>query len=116
MRKLVHRPMPSQNFGAMALALGTAMWTPFVVQAEPATPITAEASRAVLDRPPFADRKDFAKAARGLLRKPDTLTILGADGKPVWDLESYKAFITQDAHAPDSVNPSLWRNAQPLLN
>jgi alkyl sulfatase BDS1-like metallo-beta-lactamase superfamily hydrolase len=30
----------------------------------------------------------------------------------VWDLESYKAFIGLDKPAPDSVNPSLWRNAQ----
>ena len=30
----------------------------------------------------------------------------------VWDLESYKKFIALDKPAPDSVNPSLWRNAQ----
>ncbi|HWS40193.1 MAG TPA: alkyl sulfatase dimerization domain-containing protein, partial [Arenimonas sp.] len=30
----------------------------------------------------------------------------------VWDLEAYKAFIGLDKAAPDTVNPSLWRNAQ----
>lgn len=85
-------------------------------RAEPATTITAETNKALLDKLPFADRRDFENAARGLLRKPDTLTIPGTDGRPVWDLESYKAFITQESEAPDSVNPSLWRNAQLLLN
>jgi alkyl sulfatase BDS1-like metallo-beta-lactamase superfamily hydrolase len=30
----------------------------------------------------------------------------------IWDLEAYKAYIGLDKPAPDTVNPSLWRNAQ----
>ena len=30
----------------------------------------------------------------------------------MWDLESYKSYIGLDKPAPDTVNPSLWRNAQ----
>ena len=86
------------------------------LHAEPASAITTEANRAVLDQLPFQDRRDFENAARGLLRKPETLTITGQNGQVIWDLESYKSFILQDAPAPDSVNPSLWRNAQLLLN
>lgn len=81
-------------------------------RAEPASAQTAAANAAVLQDLPFIDRQDFENAARGLLRKPDTLTIKDASGKTVWDLESYKAFIALDRPAPDSVNPSLWRNAQ----
>ena len=30
----------------------------------------------------------------------------------IWDLESYKKYIALDRPAPETVNPSLWRNAQ----
>ena len=60
----------------------------------------------------FNDRKDFENATRGFIGKPDTLTIKDAKGNVVWDLEAYKNFIALDKPAPDTVNPSLWRNAQ----
>ena len=37
---------------------------------------------------------------------------IDASGKVVWDLESYKQVIGLDKPAPETVNPSLWRNAQ----
>jgi alkyl sulfatase BDS1-like metallo-beta-lactamase superfamily hydrolase len=80
--------------------------------AVPATPITSKTNEQVLKDLPFADRSEFDDAAKGLLLRPDTLTIKSDDGKIVWDLESYKKFITMDNPAPASVNPSLWRNAQ----
>ncbi|UUY08296.1 MBL fold metallo-hydrolase [Pseudomonas sp. J452] len=79
---------------------------------KPATEFTAAANQAVLERLPFADRQDFENAQRGFIAKPETLTIKDANGKVVWDLESYKAFIQNDLPAPASVNPSLWRHAQ----
>lgn len=103
----------------LCIALGAMVTTPVTAQTsatDPAAAATRDANRAVLESLPFSDKQDFENAARGLLLKPDTLTITGKNGKPVWDLESYKAFITQGAEAPDSVNPSLWRNAQLLLN
>ena len=30
----------------------------------------------------------------GFIGKPDTLTIKNAQGRPVWDLQSYKAYIS----------------------
>ncbi|EXI69030.1 MAG: Metallo-beta-lactamase superfamily protein [Candidatus Accumulibacter adjunctus] len=45
------------------------------------------------------------------------MTIKDAKGNVVWDLEQYKKYIGLDKTAPDTVNPSLWRNAQlSLLN
>ncbi|BAN48428.1 alkyl/aryl-sulfatase [Metapseudomonas resinovorans] len=82
------------------------------VPANPATDVTRAANQAVLGKLPFADRQDFADAERGFIARPDTLTIKDANGKVVWDLESYKRFIADDKPAPDTVNPSLWRNAQ----
>ncbi len=79
---------------------------------KPATAATKAANEQVLKSLPFADKQDFEDARRGFIAKPDKLTIKSADGAPVWDLEEYKAYIGPDKPAPDTVNPSLWRNAQ----
>ena len=78
----------------------------------PATAATRAANQTVLASLPFSDREDFENARRGFIAAPKTLTIRNAEGAIVWDLESYASFITPDAPAPDSVNPSLWRMAQ----
>lgn len=79
---------------------------------KPATEATKAANQKVLDSLPFSDRRDFEDAARGLIAQPQTLTIKDADGDVAWDLEEYKQYIGADDPAPDTVNPSLWRNAQ----
>ena len=79
---------------------------------KPATEATKAANRALQEYLNFNDRSDFEDATRGFIVKPDVLTIKDAKGNVVWDLESYKKYISIDKPAPDSVNPSLWRNAQ----
>ena len=79
---------------------------------KPATHYTKAANAQVLKDLPFSDKKDFEDAQRGLIATSDVVTITTADGKPVWDLEEYKKYISIDKAAPDTVNPSLWRNAQ----
>ena len=60
----------------------------------------------------FADRRDFDEAERGLIAPlPDGGKVLGADGGPVWDLSRF-GFIAHGGEAPDTVNPSLWRQSQ----
>lgn len=72
-----------------------------------ATEATAAANAAVAARLPFADEADFERARRGVLAEaPTTVDI---SGFPVWDRDRY-AFVEGDA--PDSVNPSLWRQAK----
>src|SRR5262245_47156210 len=82
--------------------------------AEPkaATPATIAANKAVADYLNFNDKQDFEDATKGLVEAPETLTIKNDKGDVVWDLESYKQYIGIDKAAPDTVNPSLWRNAQ----
>ncbi|MGW4098961.1 alkyl/aryl-sulfatase [Mycobacterium sp. NPDC004974] len=77
-----------------------------------ATEATKAANKKVLDSLPFNERGDFEDAQRNLVGRPETLTIKNADGDVVWDLEEYKKYIADDKPAPDTVNPSLWRNAQ----
>jgi alkyl sulfatase BDS1-like metallo-beta-lactamase superfamily hydrolase len=60
----------------------------------------------------FADTQDFEDAKKGLIARPEKLTIKDEKGNIVWDLEQYKAYIADDKPAPDTVNPSLWRNTQ----
>lgn len=94
----------------VVLTSGTALAEP--VPSKPATQATIEANQAVYKALDFKDQTDFKNAQRGLIAKQDVVTIKNANGNVVWDLEAYKKFITLDAKAPDSVNPSLWRNAQ----
>lgn len=82
------------------------------VQPKPATEATKAANKAMQEKLNFNDREDFDNASKGLIAKPDTVTIKGAKGNVVWDLEQYKTYIGDDKPAPDTVNPSLWRNAQ----
>lgn len=77
-----------------------------------ASEATKAANKKVLDTLPFNDRSDFEDAKRGLLSRPDTLTIKNENGDVVWDLKQYKGYIADGKPAPDTVNPSLWRNAQ----
>lgn len=83
-----------------------------VINPKPASEFTIQANQNVLHTLPFNDKQDFEDARRGFIAKPDTLTIKDDKGNVVWDLEQYKTYIGLDKMAPDTVNPSLWRNAQ----
>lgn len=74
----------------------------------PATKATIAANTAVAESLPLGDPRDFQDARRGLIATPDKLTISMEDGTVIWDMSSY-AFI--QGEAPDTVNPSLWRQA-----
>jgi linear primary-alkylsulfatase len=77
-----------------------------------ATAATRAANAALSAGLDWDDRRDFDEAGRGLIAPlPDGGRVLGADGRPVWDLSRY-AFIEQGSDAPDTVNPSLWRQTQ----
>src|SRR5262249_20796388 len=79
---------------------------------KPASSATIAANKALADYLNFSDKQDFEDATKGLVDAPETLTIKNDKGDVVWDMESYKKYIGIDKAAPDTVNPSLWRNAQ----
>ncbi len=81
-------------------------------EAKSPTKYTIKANQSVFKSLPFSDKQDFKDAQRGFIAKPDVVTIKDKKGNVVWDLEEYKKYITLDKSAPDTVNPSLWRNAQ----
>ncbi len=74
-----------------------------------ATTRTAEKNAEWYGKLDFSDRNEFANAERGLLESSDGIVIRNEDGTTAWDLESL-GDISGDA--PDTVNPSLWRNTQ----
>ena len=74
-----------------------------------ATDATRAALAAVSERLPMQDRQDFADADRGLVGRSEERQIKAADGRVVWDLDAYR-FL--DGSAPDTANPSLWRQSQ----
>jgi alkyl sulfatase BDS1-like metallo-beta-lactamase superfamily hydrolase len=77
-----------------------------------ATDATKAANHELLAALPFADRQDFEDADRGFIAPlPDAGVIKADDGQVVWDASRF-GFITDDADAPETVNPSLWRQSQ----
>ncbi|WP_447026286.1 alkyl/aryl-sulfatase [Vibrio sp. B1Z05] len=77
-----------------------------------ATQSTIDVNNQVKQDLPFSDKKDFENAQKGFIAKQDVVTIKNEKGDVVWDLEAYKKYIGLDKPSPDTVNPSLWRNAQ----
>ncbi|MGE5697868.1 MAG: alkyl/aryl-sulfatase [Candidatus Sericytochromatia bacterium] len=76
---------------------------------KPPTPTIERAHKEQLGALPFDDTADFDDADRGLIAKLEPCVIKAADGRVVWDNDSY-SFLTGDA--PTSVHPSLWRQSK----
>ncbi len=71
---------------------------------------TLDLLRLVRDELPPDDGEDFAHAQRGYLGSIDEAEIIRPDGHVVWSQRAYR--FLDDEQAPDTVNPSLWRQAR----
>lgn len=78
---------------------------------KPASPATLRYFEETTASLPWNDREDFDLATRGFLAGIPGGEIRKADGKRIRDLTELDIFKGQ---RPDTVNPSLWRNAQLL--
>ncbi|WP_228181079.1 alkyl/aryl-sulfatase [Streptomyces anulatus] len=76
---------------------------------KPAQPFIARQQSELRRLLPFSDTQDFEDAARGLIARREPNAVTAADGRVVWDNDAY-AFLEGDA--PDTVNPSLWRQSR----
>ncbi|MEM9667497.1 MAG: alkyl sulfatase dimerization domain-containing protein [Pseudomonadota bacterium] len=76
-----------------------------------ATAVTRDANAAIAERLPLAEMSDFEDASRGFLAAIESDAIRDANGNVVWAIPQYD-FLEGDA--PDTVNPSLWRQSQLL--
>lgn len=79
-------------------------------QLKDAEPATKAVHERFLSELPFSDRDDFESASRGLIAPLPDGEIKNANGTVAWDMRSYD-FLKADK-APDTVNPSLWRQEQ----
>jgi alkyl sulfatase BDS1-like metallo-beta-lactamase superfamily hydrolase len=79
-----------------------------------ATQHTCVHNRALLDALPFGDRQDFEDAGRGFIATLPEVEWRTPDGRVIFSLKDY-AFLAHD-QVPDTVNPSLWRQARLNMN
>jgi alkyl sulfatase BDS1-like metallo-beta-lactamase superfamily hydrolase len=92
-----------------ALLLASSL--PFAAAAQDAaSDATRIAQAEIAGRLPLGDPRDEANVMRGKLAEIPGGVILDANGKTVWDRRPYE-FLSK-AEAPDTVNPSLWRQAR----
>ncbi|WP_455425893.1 alkyl/aryl-sulfatase [Dryocola sp. LX212] len=107
------------NLIAKSLAVAGLLTTLSVTAATPApakeaTPATKQANEALYGQLPFSDKTDFANAHKGFVAALPQDAIKGEAGNVIWNPQQY-AFIKEGDKAPDTVNPSLWRQSQ-LIN
>ena len=77
----------------------------------PGTPteITVNANKEWYERLDFSDEKELENATRGLIEAPESVVIYNEDGSVAWSMDTLGNVSKE---APDTVNPSLWRNTQ----
>ena len=73
-------------------------------------PATLQSNAELAKTLPFASRQDFDDAMRGFIGTVPDALVPGTGPRPVWSMKPYD-FLKQNEVA-DSVNPSLWRQAQ----
>ena len=83
-------------------------------QSNDATPATKAANDALLDYLPFDDTQSFDDAHKGFIAPLADAAVTGSAGNMIWNPKQYN-FIAEGDEAPDTVNPSLWRQSQ-LIN
>lgn len=71
---------------------------------------TKEANESVYTMLDFEDEQEKKFAEKGLLAAPKTLELKDKRGKVIWSQKAYQ--FVENGEAPDTVNPSLWRNTQ----
>ena len=80
-------------------------------QSKEATSHTASVNSAVLSQLDFSNTQEAEFAVRGLIDAPEVLELKDANGNVIWSQAAY-GFLTDNAQAPSSVNPSLWENTK----
>ncbi|MBC2855186.1 MBL fold metallo-hydrolase [Cetobacterium sp. 2A] len=78
-----------------------------------ATKFTIEKNNEIERQLDFSNKKDFEEARKGFIATWPDNKILDENGNVVWNFESFDFLGVEDnKKSPDTVNPSLWRNAQ----
>ncbi|MEJ5057941.1 MULTISPECIES: alkyl/aryl-sulfatase [unclassified Pseudomonas] len=97
-----------------AIAIATQAVAADAEKPKPASEATKAANNALLQELPFNDKTSFELAHKGFIAPLPSTVIKGASGNVIWDPAKY-SFIKEGEKAPDTTNPSLWRQSQ-LIN
>ncbi len=115
LHRITHRALTiAITATCIALAAGASPVMAGPVERNDATAATKAANAELLNTLPFSDKTDFENAHKGFLAPLPQAVVKGKAGNVIWDPNKY-GFIKEGDSAPDTVNPSLWRNAQ-LIN
>ena len=78
-----------------------------------ATKFTIDKNKEVEKELDFSNKQDFIEAKKGFIATWPNDEILDKNGNVVWSFKNFK-FLEKDGNkkSPNTVNPSLWRNAQ----
>ena len=108
--------VPTQRTILCLLALCTPLVGAQTAISQDAQPATRAANAQVRASLPFANRADFEDARRGFIAAVPDASVPSATGapNPVWSMKPYGFLQNSDPakDSPDTVNPSLWRQAQ----
>src|SRR4051794_80122 len=74
------------------------------------TLMSGPAQNAELTGADFGDRADFTNADRGFIGALDPMVVKAADGRVVWEMESWRGLT---GAGPGTGHPSPWRPAHP---
>lgn len=74
-----------------------------------ASKYTVEKNRRIAEKLPLDNKVDFEQAQRGLIARDEQLEITTETGQTIWRMADYD-FV--NGEAPETVNPSLWRQAK----
>lgn len=104
-----------ESFFLSILTLTSNLYITPVLAAEEskqASQTTKEFNNKLLNELPFSDKDSFANAKKGFIAPlANGGVIKNAQGQVVWDIDRFD-FIKENSTAPDTVNPSLWRQSQ----
>ena len=75
-----------------------------------ASATTKEANGQVYAALDVKDQQEKEFAEKGLIAAPENLELKDETGKVIWSQKAYN--FVENKEAPDTVNPSLWRNTQ----
>lgn len=87
---------------------------PAIDSPKEASQFTKKKNQAVLNELPFSNKIDFKNAQNNFVSNTPDLQITNNTGRTVWSMKDY-SFLSSP-QAPDTVNPSLWRQAQLNMN
>ena len=102
------------KYTTLSLVLTIGLGQPVLAadSAKPASEATKAANAALLKQLPFGNKQAFEDSKRGFIAPLENKGVVkNAKGNVIWDLTKFD-FLSGDKPAPDTVNPSLWRQAQ----